>query len=167
MGPIAMPGKPASKMVSAKPVTRPQHPPPAKGAVPSKHPAKRTGRGGRVAVLLLACAVLGAGLWYWLKGGAPALDAGAQLQLQMQNAANGQIAPTHVFGGALVVQRGEGRIKVTAENVPSKACVQVGWRLAREGTIIVNGTLPLRLSAARLSELCSGDGATLTWVPDE
>jgi hypothetical protein len=43
----------------------------------------------------------------------------------------------------------------------------VGWRLAKQGTIVVNGVLPQRLSAARLSELCSGDNATLLWVPDE
>lgn len=88
---------------------------------------------------------------------------------QMHHAAAGNVAPTHAFGGSLAVTYGNGRMNVSAEGLPGKACVQVGWHLAKEGTIIVNGVLPMRLSAARLSELCSEreGGATLTWVPDE
>jgi hypothetical protein len=117
-------------------------------------------------VVVAALAMLAAALWFWL-GGTPKVDTSTRLLEQMEAAAQGEGAPAHVFGGALSVTRDNGRVTVTAEAVPSRACVQVGWRLAKEGTIIVNGTLPTRLSAARLSELCSGDGATLMWVPEQ
>ncbi|MGE5516455.1 MAG: hypothetical protein ACM31D_11615 [Bacteroidota bacterium] len=146
-----------------------KHPPAAPGRGPHNahpsHPAHRGGLGGWITLVVIAAAAA-AGLWFWL-GGAPAVDASTQLLTQMEAAAQGSAAPTHVFGGALTVSRANGRASVVAENVPSRACVQVGWRLAREGTIIVNGTLPTRLSAAKLSDLCSGDAATLMWVPDE
>ncbi|MGE5476904.1 MAG: hypothetical protein ACM3Q1_09635 [Bacteroidales bacterium] len=130
------------------------------------HPARRGGIGGWATATVVALAALGAALWFWL-GGAPTADPGSQLLTQMEAAARGEITPTHAFGGALSVSQANGRINVIAEGVPSRACVQVGWRLARTGTIIVNGTLPTRLSAARLSDLCSGDDATLMWVPDQ
>lgn len=128
---------------------------------------QRSGGLGRLTLLVLVLAFAGAGLWYWLGGGKPALDPGAQLLAQMEAAAQGNVAPTHAFGGALTVSAANGRTNVVAEGVPSRACVQVGWRLARSGTIIVNGVLSQRLSAAKLSEMCSGDDATLLWVPDQ
>lgn len=87
---------------------------------------------------------------------------------QIHDAANGSIASPHVFGGELTVERGEGGINVTARSVPSQACVQAGWQLVREGTLVVNGILPKRVSAAKLSELCSmtPEGATITWVAE-
>lgn len=143
---------------------RPAHPAPK---APRKIPAKPHGGGHGLRLTLAAMAVAAAigGLWLWL-GGTPASDPGALLLTQMQAAARGEVAVRHAFGGGLAVGQGNGRLTVTAEGVPSRACVQVGWRLAKEGTIIVNGTLPTRLSAAKLSELCSGDGAVLTWMPD-
>ncbi len=143
---------------------RPAHPAPK---APRKTPRAAHGGGRRLLLTLAAMAVaaLVGGLWLWL-GGPPASDPGTLLLTQMQAAARGEVAASHAFGGALIVSQGNGRLTVTAEGVPSRACVQVGWRLAKEGTIIVNGTLPTRLSAAKLSDLCSGDGAVLTWVPD-
>ncbi|MCR6629321.1 MAG: hypothetical protein NVV74_04295 [Magnetospirillum sp.] len=134
---------------------------------PSLHPAHQAGHGGLIALALIVLAAMAAACWIWLGGAAPKVDPGAQLQAQMEAAARGVIAPTHAFGGSLTVMRDNGRTNVTAEKVPSRACVQVGWRLAKEGTIIVNGVLAPRLSAAKLSELCSGEDATLLWVPDE
>lgn len=130
------------------------------------HPARRAGHGGLLAVLAVAALTAGTAAWYWL-GGGPAVDPGTQLLAEMEAAAQGNLVPFHAFGGTLSVTQGNGRLNVVAEGVPSRACVQVGWRLAKQGTIIVNGTLPTRLSAARLSDLCSGDGATLTWVPSQ
>lgn len=146
--------------------------PAGKAAVPpaktthKPHPAHRGGMGGWATLAVAALAAAGAGLWFAL-GGPPPVDTSAQLLAQMEAAAEGEVVPTHVFGGALTVSAANGRTNVTAEAVPSRACVQVGWRLARSGTVIVNGTLPQRLSAAKLSELCSGEAATLLWVPDE
>jgi hypothetical protein len=116
---------------------------------------------------MAALASLAAGWWYWVGRGPAALDPGEQVQAQMEAAARGEVPPTHALGGALNVSRDQGRVNVIAEGLPSRVCVQVGWRLAKQGTIVVNGVLPQRLSAARLSELCSGDNATLLWVPDE
>lgn len=138
----------------------PHHPPP--------RPARKSGHAGLVATLLVGAALLAAGAWYVLPGNMAKPDPVDQLLDQMQAAAGGTVAPVHAFGGALTVARSNGRSNVTAEALPSKPCVQVGWRLSKEGTIIVNGVLPQRLSAAKLSELCSSEGgATLTWVPDE
>lgn len=166
---MTMSGKPTAKIDATRPAARPQKPAPRPAAGParSKHPAHRDGHGGLVTALVIGFALIGAGLWYWLGGAKPQADPATQLLSQMEAAAKGSGPATHAFGGALNVTRGERGLNITAENVPSRACVQVGWRLAREGTIIVNGTLPMRLSAARLSELCSGDRATLTWVPDQ
>ena len=143
-----------------------QHAPhhhPSHHHAPDRHPARR----GLVAGALVLVAASAAGLWWLAGGGEPAVDPGAQLQAQMEAAAQGTVVPTHAFGGTLSVVQANGRLNVVAEGVPSRACVQVGWRLARSGTIIVNGTLPTRLSAAKLSDLCSGDGASLMWVPDQ
>lgn len=147
----------------------PAKPAPGRATAPCKPhspAARRGGPGVRLALAAIALAATGAGLWGTL-GGAPAVDTSAQLLAEMQAAAGGSAPATHVFGGALSVTRAQGRVNVVAEAVPSRACVQVGWRLAREGTIIVNGILAPRLSAAKLSELCSGDAATLLWAPEE
>lgn len=129
-------------------------------------PPKKHSHGILIAGLLAAACAGAAALWLWLPG-ASAPDPAETLLDQMHAAAAGTVAPAHAFGGPLSVLRANGRNTVIAADLPSKACVQVGWRLAREGTIIVDGVLPQRLSAAKLSELCAGDGATLTWVPDE
>lgn len=145
-----------------RPAPRPGAGKPRPGAPRHRHSALRL-------VLILAAAALAAwAAWHW-RPGAGSTDPMEKILDQMQAAAEGTVAPTHAFGGALTVTRANGRVNVTAENLPSRACVQVGWRLAKEGTIIVNGILPMRLSAAKLSELCSeGEkGATLTWVPEE
>lgn len=155
--------KPApTKPVSAKPASG--HP---SGGPQRPHPAHRPGHAGRVTALVLGAAIIAAGIWYGVALKGDKLDATGQLLEQMQAAAAGTVAPVHVFGGALTATRANGRSKVTAEGLPSKPCVQVGWRLSKEGTIIVNGVLAQRLSAAKLSEMCSGDGATLTWLPEE
>ncbi|MBC7907226.1 MAG: hypothetical protein H7Y60_10835 [Rhodospirillaceae bacterium] len=132
------------------------------------HPAPKSGHGGLIAVLVIAAALLAAVVWYVMPARVARLDPVDQLLDQMQAAADGTVAPVHVFGGALTVTRANGRSTVTAEALPSKPCVQVGWRLSKEGTIIVNGVLSQRLSAAKLSEMCSGEGgASLTWRPEE
>ncbi|MGE5547722.1 MAG: hypothetical protein ACM33T_12545 [Solirubrobacterales bacterium] len=119
-----------------------------------------------------AAALVAAGAWAWQTfGPGDALTPEEKLVEQMTLAASGTVYPTHAFGGELSIQRGERGLNVIARNLPAKACVTVGWRLAKSGTIIVNGNMPVRLSAARLSEICAepdadATGATLTWVPD-
>ncbi|MBC7951311.1 MAG: hypothetical protein H7Z12_05735 [Rhodospirillaceae bacterium] len=150
------------------------HPPPHHSApkpAPKKpaphHPAQKHGHTGLIIALVLGAVSL-ATAWFVLPAKMATVDPVDQLLEQMQAAAEGNVAPVHAFGGALTVARANGRSTVTAEALPSKPCVQVGWRLSKEGTIIVNGMLSQRLSAAKLSELCSSEGgATLTWVPAE
>lgn len=86
---------------------------------------------------------------------------------QMEAAAAGSAVDRNVFGGALVVERRGGQVAVTATNIPPNICVSVGWKLVRKGMLTINGTTPLRVSAAKLSELCNQeDGAAiLTWSP--
>lgn len=164
----------ARSMTMAPQAPRPgagKHPVGKSAAAPHGHPtsfkpAPHHGHGLWAVLALLVLAAAGGG-WWFSRGGGPAADPGAQLLAQMEAAAQGTVAPTHAFGGPLLIDRANGRINVIAQGVPSRACVQVGWRLARTGTIIVNGTLSPRLSAAKLSELCSGDDATLLWVPDD
>ncbi|MBR9973159.1 hypothetical protein [Magnetospirillum sulfuroxidans] len=108
----------------------------------------------------------GVAAWMLLSGGDDAADPADMLLSQMQAAAAGGNPPAfHALGGSLRTIQGNGRINVIASDVPARQCVKVGWRLAKIGTVIVNGALPTRLSAAKLSELCEG-GATLTWIPD-
>ena len=130
------------------------------------HPSRSHRSLALTTALVLSLTAAGAALWAW-QGGTSGTDPGTQLLAEMEAAAQGRTVPTHAFGGSLTVVQGNGPMNVVAEGVPSRACVQVGWRLAKQGTIIVNGTLPQRLSAAKLSDLCSGDDATLTWIPDQ
>ena len=116
----------------------------------------------------LAMIALGGGIALWLLMNAERAsgDPAEMLVAQMQAAARGESQPAfHVLGGGLRTVYGQGRINVIAEDVPSSPCVKAGWRLAKTGTLIINGVLPARLSAAKLSELCE-NGATLIWVPD-
>jgi len=142
----------------------PQHHP---APHPVKRPAPKKHHGGLIAGIVVGL-IMGLGaLYFALSPSVNAPDSTEQLLDQMHAAATGAAPATHAYGGALTVTYGSGPANVTAEALPAKACVQVGWRLSKEGTIIVNGVLPQRLSAARLSELCSTEGgATLTWVPD-
>ncbi len=143
------------------------HPVPHK-PVTFKRPEKH-GHGTAIALTAAALAAGLVGIWLLVQPGAPQANLTDTLLDQMHSAASGNAIASHAYGGGLTVTHGNGRKNVTAEGLPGKACVQVGWHLAKEGTIIVNGVMPARLSAAKLSELCSdGDGgATLTWVPDE
>lgn len=131
--------------------------------------AKPRGRGAIVTLVAAGAVAAVVGVWALVDGGPAKVDPTETLLEQMHFAAAGNVVATHAFGGGLAVTHGNGRTNVTAEGLPGKACVQVGWHLAKEGTIIVNGILPARLSAAKLSELCSDreGGAALTWVPDE
>ena len=86
---------------------------------------------------------------------------------QMERAAEGGAVGTNLFGGAMVVERRGNRVTITASSVPPNVCVAAGWALVRKGVLTINGTTPLRVSGARLSELCNQDStsATLAWAP--
>lgn len=144
-----------------------------KTASPLKAPSsfrplpRRSSNAGRVAFGIgTACAGAFLALWMMLGGDERPADSADLLLEQMQAAGQGANVPAfHALGGQLRTVMGNGRINVIASDVPASQCVKVGWRLAKTGTVIVNGVLPQRLSAAKLTELCEG-GATLTWVPN-
>jgi len=133
------------------------HPPP---------PKPKKGHGVAIGAAIIGLLVAAVAGWLALKDGQKPEPTGLQLVAQLRDAAAGTIASPHVFGGALSVSRAGGHPAITAEGVPSKICVQIGWQLAKEGTVVVNGVFPQRISAAKLAELCSmnGDVATITWT---
>lgn len=155
---------------------RPQGPAkkhPAGHHQPGHHQAppkpKTRGGAGKVMLILGAIVLAGAGAWIAFGPKGDGLTTDERLLKQMHDAATGSVVATHAFNGELSVTRGERGLNVVAKGLPSKACVSVAWRLAREGTVIVNGTMPMRISAGRLTELCADTegGSTLTWVPEQ
>ena len=86
---------------------------------------------------------------------------------QLEQAAGGAAIPVSVYGGTIRVERKGNQATVHADGVPPNICVSVGWKLVRKGLLSINGTTPLRVSAAKLSELCNQDegAATLAWTP--
>lgn len=87
---------------------------------------------------------------------------------QMEAAALAGGGPVHhVYGGTIRIERNGATLALVADRVPPSACVSAGWKLVRKGLLSINGTMPLRVSAGKLSELCNqGDGdAVLTWIP--
>jgi hypothetical protein len=87
---------------------------------------------------------------------------------QMQQAANGAPLETNIFGGTLRLERKSGLTLVSTDSIPPGICVSVGWKLVRKGTLTINGITPVRVSAARLADLCNQPGhptASLIWAP--
>lgn len=144
---------------------KPAHHP---GHAPHPHrPARKGGHGGLVAGLaLLALAAAGA-VWWLNSTSSDGLTPDERLVKQIQMAAAGSAPPAHTFGGELKAVYGDRGMSVEAKGVPPKACVSAAWRLAREGIVTVNGTTPMRISAAILTELCAEvpEGAVIQWQP--
>ena len=86
---------------------------------------------------------------------------------QFRLASEGAAPMTNVYGGIIGKGKDEGRITVTADRIPQKACVNAGWVLAQEGGLTINGLKLLRITAAILVETCARQGAnaTITWSP--
>jgi hypothetical protein len=141
---------------------RPHAPHPHKHAAP-----KPKGGAGKAMLIIGALLLAAAGAWIAFGDKGDGLTSEERLLKQMHDAAAGMVVSPHTFNGELTVVRGDQGLNVVATNLPSKACVSVAWRLAREGTVVINGTMPMRVSAGKLTELCSEQegGATLTWVP--
>lgn len=160
--PTAPPGHTAHNKEGHGPTHHAPHPP---------HPVRRRKRRSRRALTLwLSLAALGvAALWMVAGTSEPKLSPEQRLVEQMHLAVSGGAVPaTHALGGKLTVIRGERGMSVQAENLESKACVSVGYRLAPDGIVTVNGSTPARLSAAKLSELCAqGENglSVLSWTP--
>ncbi len=98
--------------------------------------------------------------------GAPPTPEAFAEQMESAARAGGGTFP-HVFGGTIRTERNGSMLALVADNIPPTACVSVGWKLVRKGLLSINGTMPLRVSAAKLSDLCYQEegGAVLTWIP--
>lgn len=130
-----------------------------------KPPAEKSGGWAWLWVLPILAAVA-AGVWFWQIRGGPGALPPVDLVQQFQSAAKGEVIERHIYGGEMTVDRNGGQVTVTARAVPPKACVSAGWELARKGVLTINGVTPIRVSAARLSDLCNDqDDATVTWMP--
>lgn len=146
-----------------------KHMAPARQAASKRSP--KTGGGSRktlVIVALIAVIAAFASGAFLLRSKAPAKTATPEAFIeQMDRAAEGAVFERNVFGGALITERKGGQTVITADSVPPNICVSVGWKLVRKGVLSINGTTPLRVSAAKLSELCNQEdgAATLTWSP--
>lgn len=93
---------------------------------------------------------------------------GAELSHVIELASKGVPPVPRKDGIVIRTLSSSGVTVVTAENVPPKICVSAGWDLVKDGTLTVNGITPMRVSAAKLSELCyANSSATITWMPDE
>lgn len=148
--------------------SKPFHPTPCRPDTPSKGGHARTklmALAGIVAVLT----ALGLGAMALRPGqkgaAAPTPEAFAE-QMEAAARAGGGTTP-HVFGGTIRSERNGNTLALVADGVPPAVCVSVGWKLVRKGLLSINGTMPLRVSAARLSDLCYQEegGAVLTWIP--
>jgi hypothetical protein len=86
---------------------------------------------------------------------------------QLERAAEGTVFDKTVYGGPMRSEIKGNQLVITADGVPPGICVSVGWKLVRKGLLSINGVTPVRVSAAKLSELCYQDenSATLTWAP--
>jgi hypothetical protein len=135
------------------------------GHAPHLQPSSR--RGHWVLLGVLALAVVAGGVFFALSGGGSAPKPDAQLIAEMKMAAQGRVLSPHVFGGPLAVRQVGDRTTVTADDIPPRDCVSVGWTLARDGVLAVNGLFEPRLSPAVLSRLCytNQKGASLAWTP--
>lgn len=137
--------------------------------VKSIHPQGRNAKGWAIAALaaVLAAAAGAGALLVPRTGSAPAATPEAFAE-QMEAAARSPGPPLHhVYGGTIRAERNGATLALVADKVPAAACVSVGWKLVRKGLLSINGTMPLRVSAGKLSELCSQEdgGAVLTWIP--
>jgi hypothetical protein len=142
---------------------------------PSPHKPAHRPHGGKakllalVGIALVVAALGGAALMMrpTLRGdGSTATpEAFAEQMEAAARAGGGTIA--HVFGGTIRTERNGSVLALVADNVPPSACVSVGWKLVRKGLLSINGTMPLRVSAAKLAELCNQEdgNAVLTWIP--
>jgi hypothetical protein len=134
-----------------------QHP------VRHKSPARRS-RKVLVAAIAGVLAMAAAVGWLILRGGSGPAVSPEALAEQMEAAARGGTSGLNLYGGALVVDHSAGTVIV--DGLPPSVCVSMGWKLVRKGLVSINGVMPVRVSAAKLSELCNVyDTAAVVWTP--
>ncbi len=91
----------------------------------------------------------------------------AELLDQIQAASQGTPIGTHVYGGAIYIERTGERAAVVVEGLSPDQCAHAGWMLAKTGGVSVGGYAPGNASLNAFRALCTAapGGATLTWIP--
>ena len=86
---------------------------------------------------------------------------------QMTAVVSGEMVETHAYQGELRIETMDGRVAVSAFNLPPDACSSAAWYFVNHGSVIINGLMPRKISPQILKELCrqNQSGATLTWIP--
>ena len=86
---------------------------------------------------------------------------------QIQAASQGAPIGTHIYGGAIYIDRMGERAAVEVEGLTPDQCTHAGWMLAKKGTVSVGGSAPVNTSLTAFRDLCAGTsgGTTLMWIP--
>lgn len=135
------------------------HPQPAKKAAA---PAKK-GHGLLYTLLVLGVAAA-AGSYFLMHGKGVVEPTPEALVQQIEDTAISAPPPANIYGGSIGSDHGSPPT-VTVSGIPNKACVSAAWRLARNGIVTINGSMPERISAALLSEICNqADANTISWM---
>lgn len=131
---------------------------------PSEHSHKIA---ARIALVLVVAAFASTAFLLLPKSEGLTATAPENFVEQMVRASLGTVFEKNIYGGPIRIERKGGQITVIAEEIPPGVCVSVGWKLVRKGLLNINGVTPVRVSAAKLSELCNQDesNATLAWSP--
>ncbi|CAA7627763.1 conserved hypothetical protein [Candidatus Terasakiella magnetica] len=131
---------------------------------------KGTGRSTKVIALVVGGAIavaLVATTFVLRPKGPPPLPTADSFITQMESAAHGSASSPNLYGGVLAVERHGTSVTVTVSAIPPSICVSSGMKLVRKGLLTVNGETPVRVSAAKLTELCYQEegGAMMVWIP--
>lgn len=119
--------------------------------------------GGTVAVAVVAATFV------LRPKGPPPLPPVDSFIAQMESAAQGSASSPNLYGGVLAAERHGASVTVTVSGIPPSICVSSGIKLVRKGLLTVNGETPVRVSAAKLTELCYQEegGAMMVWMPKQ
>ncbi|OIR09137.1 hypothetical protein GALL_87440 [mine drainage metagenome] len=130
------------------------------------HPVAPKPRRGWGWLLLVLMAVAAAALLLTMTSRSAHGLTGRDLAQACRSLLKGTAPPAGAGGVSLRVAVANGHAMVVAEGVPPRACVGAAWDLVKDGTVAINGLVPMRVSGAKLAELCNqADTATMSWTP--
>jgi hypothetical protein len=139
----------------------------AKRALKTKQHARPTGSwlitGGSIACVIAAL-VLGTILFL---PGAQDEDKRDILIEQMETISATSSNFIHIYNGRILVDVKNGKVSVTAMNIPVDVCAGVAWHFMNRGKVVINNVIPFRSSPNILEKYCNlvPSGASITWIP--
>ena len=86
---------------------------------------------------------------------------------QIQAASRGTPIGTHIYGGAIYIERTGERAAVVVEGLSPDQCAHAGWMLAKKGGVSVGGSVAANMSLNTFRALCAGISGNdaLKWIP--